>query len=120
MSVSAIAATSLAINNAQNAKEKRECEHFIVGYTHNDATVEESVQYAKCINTLHPTTTPSDIIMFKGAALIMLVCMTIGAVRGYRESKFYRFDNTVSGAFGGTVAGMSLLFIALIVLILFV
>ncbi len=124
MSVSAIAATSIAINNAQNKKDAHiKCENFVVGYEHEGSTVEESVQYAQCINTLYPTTTQADLMVFKGVSLTLLVCMLIGAVIEYRSSPYDRVSNTITGAITGAimgaVAGVSLLVLVFLVFVLF-
>ena len=120
MSVTAIAATSVAINNSQNSKDASiKCENFVIGYEHESSTVEESVQYAQCISTLYPTTTP-DLMAFKATSLTLLVCMIIGAVVEYRSSPYDRGSNIITGAIMGAVAGASLLLIVFLVLVLFV
>lgn len=121
MSVTTIAATSVAINAAtKKAEDHREmCKDFVVGYTHNESTVVETQQYVQCINTIHPTTS-SDLVMFKGVSLIILVCMVIGAVRGYRCSNYDKTDNMITGALGGSVFAVALLAIALLIYFVFV
>lgn len=120
MSVSAIAATSIAINNAQNKKDAHiKCANLVIGYEHEGSTVEESVRYAQCINTLYPTTTQADLVVFKGVSLTLLVCMIIGAVIEYRSSPYDRGSNTITGAIMGAVVGVSLLIIVFLVLVLF-
>ena len=119
MSVSAIAA-SIAIINAQNKKDAHiKCEKFVIGYEHEGSTVEESVQYAQCINTLHPITTQADLVVFKGVSLTLLICMIIGAVIEYRSSPYDRGSNTITGALMGAVVGVSLLVLIFMVLVLF-
>ena len=121
MSVTTIAATSIAINNAQNSKDVRvKCENFVVGYEHKGSTVEESLQYAQCINIIYPTHTQADLIVFKGVALTLLVCMVIGAVRGYRGAGYDRTDNMITGALGGAVFAVALLLITLLIYFVFV
>lgn len=119
MSVSAIAATSIAINNAQNTKDEyAKCENFDIGYKNEGSTVEESVRYAQCISTLYPTTTP-DLMVFKTASLTLLACMIIGAVIEYRSSPHNRGSNIITGVAIGGVVGSLLLLIAFMVFILF-
>ena len=123
MSVTTTAAVAIIANNAASKKVKEHrdmCKDFVVGYTHNEATVVETQQYVQCINTLHPQPTPSDLVVFKGAALTILVCMVIGAVRGYRNNDYARTDNMVSGALGGSVFAVALLFIIFLVYFVFV
>lgn len=120
MSVSAIAATSIAINNAKNTKDERgKCENFVIGYEHEGSTVGESVQYAQCISTLYPTTAQADLVVFKGVSLTLLVCMIIGAVIEYRSSPYDRGSNTITGAIMGAVVGVFLLILIFLVLVLF-
>ena len=120
MSVPAIAATSIVINNARNKKDAHiKCENFVIGYKHEGSTVEESVQYAQCISTLYPTTTQADLVVFKGVSLTLLVCIIIGAVIGYRSSSYERGSDTISGAIMGAVAGVSLLILIFLVIVLF-
>ena len=119
--MSIAATTSITIMNAQRAKDMRnKCEGFVNDYTHNGATVEESLQYAACINTLHPQPTPSDLVVFKGVALMLLVCMVIGAVRGYRSGIYARAENVVGGIVGGAVFATGLMLIILIIAVIFI
>ena len=119
--MSIAAATSITIMNAQGVKDIRnKCEDFVNDYTHNGATVEESLQYAACINTIHPQPTTSDLVVFKGVALMLLVCMVIGAVRGYRSGIHDRAENVVGGIIGGAVFASGLMLIILIIAVIFI
>lgn len=125
MSVTTTAAVAIIANNAAAKKAKDHldmCKDFVVGYTHNEATVVETQQYVQCINTLHPQPqpTPSDLVVFKGAALTILVCMVIGAVRGYRNNDYDRTDNIIFGALGGSVFAVALLFVISLIYFVFV
>ena len=122
MSVTTTAAAAMIANNAsaKKAKEHRDmCKDFVVGYTHNEATAAETQQYVQCINTIHPPTS-SDLVMFKGASLTILVCMVIGAVRGYRNNVYDRTDNMITGALGGSVFAAALLLVVFLICLVFV
>ena len=51
---------------------------------------------------------------------MLLVCMVIGAVRGYRSGIHDRAENVVGGIIGGAVFATGLMLIILIIAVIFI
>ncbi|WP_394131874.1 hypothetical protein [Marinobacter nauticus] len=78
MSNSAILAANVAIMaSVEESQRKEQCGRQMEGYQHDTASIEESRQYADCVDLLHPDPmTAGEVFVIK----VFLCWMLLGAV----------------------------------------
>jgi hypothetical protein len=90
-----IATTALSINasiqaNAANQRAHEAkvvaCKTYLPTFNAQTATIAEARQYADCVSLVYPNQASGEsIFLVKAIIVCMLVCASIGAVRGYKE-----------------------------------
>lgn len=90
------------------------CRHAVLGYTHNLSTPAQQVQYAECIEVLHPISFgTAELVVVKIAMIVLLAAMLAGAWSGRAKSPYSGFTSAVAGATAGAmVAAFWIAFIA--------
>lgn len=92
---SAAIASSAAANAAARQARKTACVSIETTYRPGLATVQEKQTYAECIDLLYPQPsapfTGTELLVAKGAILLLLLSMVVGAWWGWREMKELSF-----------------------------